>query len=171
MTNGQKGSSAGPDALTRMWTDFATRMMSASMTFSPESPPPEVARNIRGAMFQAMSRYAEEFMRSPQFLEAMKQSMDAGMLFRKMVNEFLGRLQFEMQGISRGDVDALVKRLKRMENRLADRLDDLVERLERLEARQSHDIEAQRPAETGGAARPQRSRGPVAGPQGKRGAR
>lgn len=168
MMSGQNGSTAGVEAFTKMWTDFATRMMSAGMSFNPESPPPEVARNMRGAMFQAMSRYAEEFMQSPQFLEAMKQSMDMGIQFRKMVNEFVGRVQFEMQGVTRADVDALVTRLKHMETRIMDRLDDLATRLERLEEQTGAPA---REAESGQAARPSRAKESPAGSPGKRGAR
>ncbi|HOB76738.1 MAG TPA: hypothetical protein PKG54_19680 [Phycisphaerae bacterium] len=174
MTSGQNGSTAGVDAFTRMWTDFATRMMSAGMSFSPDSPPPEIARNMRGAMFQAMSRYAEEFMQSPQFLEAMKQSMDMGVQFRKMVNDFLGRVQFELQGVTRGDVDALVTRLKHMETRILDRLDDLAARLERLDEQlgpPAGTAPRQAMTEPGQAARPARSKDAPAGAQVKRGAR
>jgi hypothetical protein len=174
MSSGQNGATAGVDAFTRMWTDFATRMMSAGMSFSPDSPPPEIARNMRSAMFQAMSRYAEEFLQSPQFLEAMKQSMDMGVQFRQMVNDFLGRVQFEMQGVTRSDVDALVTRLKHMETRILDRLGDLADRLERLEEQMDAPArETSRPgiAESGHGVRPSRAKGPSAGSPGKRGAR
>ncbi len=133
MTNGQNRAVEGFESFSKMWTDFASRMVSAGLAFQPEQAPPEAARALRGASFQALSRYAEEFMRSPQFLEAMKESMDAAMTFRNMMNEFLGRTQFELQGVSRGDVDALTTRLKHMEMRILERLDDLSGRLAALE--------------------------------------
>lgn len=164
MTNGQESPTAGFDAFTRMWTEFANNMMSAGLSYRPESPPPEMARTMRSAMFQAMSRYAEEFMRSPQFLEFMRQSMDSAILFKKMVNDFLGRAQFEMQGVSRGDMDALVRRLRRLETRIMDRFDELNERLDALEARLGlSEGEAAGPSRGARAARPGRGKGAPAG--------
>jgi hypothetical protein len=173
MTSGQNGSTAQADAFTKMWTDFMTHMMSASFSFSPESPPPEMARSMRGAMFQAMSRYAQDFMRSPQFLEAMKQSTDTVILFKKALNDFLGRMQFELQNASRGDMDALFTRLRHMEMRIFDRLDDLAARLEQLERFEGPGAARRQPgaggAEQAGRAAPAKEL--PAGGAGKRGGR
>lgn len=149
MTNGQNGAAEGLESFAKMWTDFASRMVSAGLAFNPEAAPPEAARAIRGATFQALSRYAEEFMRSPQFLEAMKQSMDAALVFRNMMNDFLGRAQFELQGISRGDIDALTTRLKHMEMRIMERMENLSGRLEAIEDRLAAASGGKKPAAAG----------------------
>jgi len=135
MATGQNGATSTPGDFTRMWVDFMSRMMSAGTSLAPEAMPPEMARSMRSAMFQAMSQYAEDFMRSPQFLEMMKQSADTTILFKKMLNDSLGQVQFEFQNASRADVDALVARLRRLEARLLERFDELSLRLERLEGR------------------------------------
>ena len=60
-------------AFQKIWTDTFTRMMQLGFTFSPESAPPEFLRQIRSGIFQALTQSWDEFLRSPQFLEGMKQ--------------------------------------------------------------------------------------------------
>ncbi len=131
-----------PEAFTRMWTEFASKMASAGVSFGPESPPPEAARQVRDAMFNALSGYCEEYMRSPQFLATMKQSMDNAIAFRKQMNTYLNRMHHEFQGVSQEDMDGLMnmmsdvqKTVLRRLDGLASRLDTLSERLEQLESR------------------------------------
>ncbi|MBL9118963.1 MAG: hypothetical protein JNL80_03495 [Phycisphaerae bacterium] len=50
---------------------------------------PEVLRRMQGAFFEAMAQYAEQYMRSPQFLEAMKRSMDQALQFKRQMDDFL----------------------------------------------------------------------------------
>jgi len=132
----------GSGVFAKMWTDFASQMAKSGMAFSPESTPPEASREIRSAFFQAWSQYCEEYLRSPQFLATMKQSLNSAVELRKQMNEFLGRVQHEFQGTSRQDVDQLMLTMRHVEQRLVDglervseRLDDLNERLDALENR------------------------------------
>lgn len=130
----------GADAFTRMWTEFASQMMASGMGFSPQSTPPEAARQARSTMFRAWNEYCDQFMRSGEFLEAMKTSLDGAMQARRQLNEFLGQMQHEFQGASRQDVDQLMASLEHLERRIVDeserissRLDELAERVEKLE--------------------------------------
>ena len=50
---------------------------------------PEAMRRMQGAFYEAMAQYSEQYMRSPQFLEAMKRSMDQAMQFRQQMDDFL----------------------------------------------------------------------------------
>ncbi len=122
------------DAFTRMWGDFAMKMMTAGMAVSPGSAPPDAARQVRGAMFKAMSEQCEQFMRSPAFLEMMKQSMDAAVTLRTQVNEFLNRAHHEAQGVARDDVDNLMLTIRHFESRVLDRLEELERRIDALSA-------------------------------------
>jgi hypothetical protein len=80
---------------------------------------------IRSGIFQALAKSWQEFMRSPQFLEGMKQTMDAAIAFRRMSSEFLTKARQETQGTSRQDVDDLLLAMREMETRLSRRVDDL----------------------------------------------
>jgi hypothetical protein len=57
-------------------------MASAMMT-------PEALRRMQSAFFDAMAQHAEQTMRSPQFLEAMKRSMDQALQHKRQMDDFL----------------------------------------------------------------------------------
>lgn len=120
---------------TRMWADFAGKMAMSGLSFAPDATAPEAARQIRNSIFEAMTHYCDEYMRSPQFLEAMKQSLDATMLARQQFNAFLTRMHHEMQGTAREDIDALMLTIRHVETRVLDRMDELTVRLDELTRR------------------------------------
>src|ERR1043165_130749 len=112
-------------AFQKMWTDSLSKMMQTAFTFGPDSAPPEVLRQLRSGMFQALAESWEEFMRSPQFLEGMKQWMETAVAFRKVTGEFLAKARNEMQAPSREDIDTIMLNIRHMEKRLLDRVEDL----------------------------------------------
>lgn len=133
--NGSESVFDGAEAITKMWGEFASRMAQASGALKPDDMPPEMARAMRSAMFRAMGEYCDQFMRSPQFLQMMKQSMAGAIQLRRQLNEFLGRVQHEFQGTSRQDVDQLMLALRHLEQRIVDGNEHLLERIEELDAR------------------------------------
>lgn len=50
---------------------------------------PESLRRMQSAFYEAMAQYAEQYMRTPQFLESMKKSMDQAMQMRQQMDDFL----------------------------------------------------------------------------------
>lgn len=112
-------------AFQKLWVDSASKIMQAAFTISPNSPPPEIVRQIRAGIFQALASSWEEFMRSPQFLESMKQWMENAITFRKMTTDFMARVRNEMQAPSREDIDTIMLNIRHLEKRLLDRLDEL----------------------------------------------
>ena len=122
-------------AFQKIWTDTFTRMMQAGMTFSPESTPPEFMRQFRSGIFQALAQSWEEFLRSPQFLEGMKQWMDNAIAFRKMSNDFLTKVRHDGQATAREDIDALLLAVRHLETRVLDRVDDLAHKVDTLNKR------------------------------------
>jgi hypothetical protein len=93
-------------------------------------------RQLRSGMFQALAQSWEEFMRSPQFLEGMKQWMDNAINFRKMSNDFMAKVRSEFQAPSRDDVDNVLLSVRHMEKRLLDRLEELAGEIGQLKAQQ-----------------------------------
>jgi hypothetical protein len=125
-----------------LWMEYAQKMMQAGMMIDPSKAPPELARQMRSMAFAAMSQYADQFMRSPEFLETMKQSLDAAVTFRQQLNEFLTNVQHSVQAAARSDVDSLMLNLKHTETRVLDamsqigtKLDALTRRLDSLEGK------------------------------------
>jgi hypothetical protein len=118
----------------QFWTDMASRT-AAAPGVEPNGSPTEVTRQARAAAFRAMSEAAERFMRSPQFLAAMKQNLEAALTTREQFNELFTRMHHATQGVARQDVDNLLLAIQHQETRLIGRLDELYQRLDAIEAR------------------------------------
>ena len=119
-------------AFQKMWAESMTKIMQAAISSEPNSPPPEVLRQIRSGIFQALAQSWEEFMRSPQFLEGMKQWMDNAVSFRKASNDFMAKVRNELQAPSREDIDTVMLTVRHMEKRLLDRIEELGEQVSAL---------------------------------------
>jgi hypothetical protein len=109
--------------------------MQAGFTFSPESAPPEFLRQMRSGIFQGLSQAWDQFLRSPQFLEGMKQWMDNAMAFRKMTNDFLTKARHETQATAREDIDGVMLAVRHMETRILDRVEELASQVDALNKR------------------------------------
>lgn len=93
----------GSDPITAFWRDVWARSAAAGGAGGAAMPgmpgvggdaaaafmTPEAMRRMQGAFFEAMAQYAEQYMKSPQFLEAMKRSMDQALQFRQQMDSFL----------------------------------------------------------------------------------
>ncbi len=112
-------------AFQKIWIETMSKLVQAGFTISPSSPPPEMARQVRAGMFQALASSWDEFMRSPQFLEGVRQWMENAITFRRLTNDFMARVRNELQAPSRGDIDTIMLTVRHMEKRLLDRMDEL----------------------------------------------
>lgn len=119
-------------AFQKIWMESASKMIQAGLAMGPNSAPPEVLRQLRSGMFQALAESWEEFMRSPQFLEGMKQWMETAVAFRKITSEFLAKARNEMQAPSRDDVDTIMLNIRHIEKRLLDRIEELSQQVREL---------------------------------------
>jgi|SRR6516225_8467183 len=143
-------------AFQKIWAESMSRLMQSAFTFTPGSPPPEVLQQIRSGIFQALAESWQEFMRSPQFLEGMKQWMENAVTFRKTTNDFLAKVRNEMQAPSREDIDTVMLSLRHMETRLLDRIEDLAGQVSQLNEKVAAS-KNQKPAKA--SARPNRNSG------------
>jgi hypothetical protein len=144
--------STGPEqweAFQKVWADTFNKMLQVGMTFSPESTPPEYLKQMRASIFQAMAQSWEEFLRSPQFLDGMKQWMESAIAFRKLNTDTMTRLHEEMRTPSSDDIDAVLVAMRHMEQRMLDRIEELAARLDK--------------ASPGGNGKPAAPRGAAAG--------
>ena len=133
--NDNPGTAEQTAAFQKIWLDSMSKMMQAAFTFNPDAAPPEIARQIRSGIFQALAKSWDEFMRSPQFLEGMKQWMDQAVSFRKMSNDFLASVRNEMQAPSREDIDTIMLTVRHMEKRILDRVEELSDQVAELTER------------------------------------
>jgi hypothetical protein len=112
-------------AFQKVWTESLSKLMQTAFTVSPGSPPPEVMKQIRSGLFEALAKSWEEFMRSPQFLESMRQWMENAVAFRRMNNDLLAKMRNELQAPSREDMDSIMLSVRHMETRILDRVEEL----------------------------------------------
>jgi uncharacterized protein (DUF2267 family) len=122
-------------AFQKIWAESLGKLLQTAFTFGNDSPPPEVLREVRNGILQALAKSWEEFMRSPQFLEGMRQWMDNAITFRKMSNDFMANVRNEMQATSRDDIDTIMLAVRHMEKRLLDRVEELSAQVSELERR------------------------------------
>jgi hypothetical protein len=119
----------------QLWLDMCSRMGSMINSVQPGAPPTEAARQLRGAAFKNMAEQAEQFMRSEQFLDAMKQCLDRTLETQKQYQAFMTNLRHATEGVAAQDVQAVMVLMRQMESRVLDRLDDVTHQLDRLSDR------------------------------------
>ncbi len=134
-------------AFQKIWLETMSRLGQAAFTVSPNSPPPEIVRQLRSGIFQALATSWDEFMRSPQFLEGTRQWMENLIAFRKMSNDWMTNLRNQMQSPSKGDIDSIMLTIRHMEKRLLDRIEELAAEVRVLKGAAKP---ARRPAPSGG---------------------
>ena len=93
----------------KIWIDTFSRMTQGAFAFTPDSAPPEMLRQMRSGIFQALAQSWDEYLRSPQFMEATKQWMDSAVFIRKMTNDLLTKTHHETQNPAREDIDSVRK--------------------------------------------------------------
>ncbi|HPF40101.1 MAG TPA: hypothetical protein P5081_05730 [Phycisphaerae bacterium] len=157
------------DQFTKFWTDMMAQMgQAAAHSGMPgvagngrESAPAytDAAKAMQRAFFDSMAKYFDEFMRSEQFLEQMKQTMEQSIAMKKMMDDFLIKAQTSLQSPVRGDVEDLAHLLRGIEERLFDRLDKLEEKVAAVEERHGAGRDA-------GASQASRSAKPSSGTRG-----
>jgi len=118
-----------------LWLEMVTKMMSSAASANPKQSPSEAAHCLRDTSLAAMGQQVDRYIRSPQFLAMMKQSLDAQIAFRKQFNQFFTEALHSVQGVARQDVDALALSVRHVENRVLDRIEALCERLEEVSRR------------------------------------
>jgi hypothetical protein len=132
MSDQSENSSEQTAAFQKIWMESMSKLMQAAFTFTPNSAPPELLREIRNGILQALAESWNEFLRSPQFQDGMKQWMDNAIAFRKMSNDFMAKARKEMQAPSREDMDSVMLSVRHMETRILDRLEELSQELNDL---------------------------------------
>jgi len=80
------------------WSDLAARTMQAAVEFRPESSPIEAGREVRSAMFKAWADAWDQYVRTPEFLGAIRASLAMGAQWRKLWVDFFSQWQQSLAG-------------------------------------------------------------------------
>jgi hypothetical protein len=119
-------------AFQKIWLESFTQLMQTALTSAPNSAPPDVMRQMRSGILRSLARSWDEFLRSPQFLDGMRQWMDGTITVRKTSNEWMARVRNELQAPSRDDIDSVMLSVRHMEQRLLDRMEEMSKRIDAL---------------------------------------
>jgi hypothetical protein len=112
-------------AFQKMWMDAFGGMAEVWTRASPGQPPNEAMKEMRAGMLKILTQSWEEFMRSPQFLEYMKKSMDGFMTLQKYSSDAMTRGRHGAQAPAREDIDNILMAIRHMERRLLDRMEEV----------------------------------------------
>ena len=121
--------------LGNLWLEMMTKMMAAAVSMDPTQPPPVAARHLSDISLAAMGQQADKYMRSPQFLAMVKESLDAQIAFRKQLNDFFTDAHHSVKGVAQQDVDALSQSIRQLERRVLNRIESVCDRLEQVSRR------------------------------------
>jgi hypothetical protein len=133
------------DPITGFWRDVWARSAAAGanmpgvpgMPMDPSAAAqafmsPEAMKRMQAAFYDAMAQYAEQYMRTPQFLESMKKSMDQAMQLRQQMDGFLksnmatafesatGGSHAEILGAIRQSTAQLQSQIAKIDSRVSD---------------------------------------------------
>lgn len=122
-------------ALMKIWAESWTKLAEGSFSFSSGAAPPEILRQIRSGFLQALARCWDEYLRSPEFAQRMKEMMDGALAVRKVGNELLSKTQRDLGVVNQEDLDAVLLSLRHLQNRVLERLDGISNQVAALNQR------------------------------------
>ncbi|MBX3355422.1 MAG: hypothetical protein KF724_06960 [Phycisphaeraceae bacterium] len=97
---------------------------------------PEAMRRMQNAFFEAMAQHAEQWMKSPQFLESLKRSMDRALDFRRQMDDFLqSNMATAFEAATGGANSEVMGAIRQTASQIEAQMSRLHERLDAIEAR------------------------------------
>jgi chromosome segregation ATPase len=100
---------------------------------SPNSPPFEEVRKMRGGMLKVLAETWDGYMRTPQFLEMMKASLNGALDVKRMARDGFNRQHEQLENPSKDDTDDIFLAVRHVERRILDHLEGLDGRLANLD--------------------------------------
>jgi hypothetical protein len=120
-------------AFQKLWADSFANMASVWSQFSPGSPPTDEMRKMRGGMLKVLAETWDEYMRTPQFMEMMKASLNGVLDLKRMARDGMNRVHEQFENPSKNDIDDVLLAIRHVERRLLDRLEGLDDRVANLD--------------------------------------
>ena len=120
-------------AFQKLWMDSLATMTSVWSQFSPGSPPTDEMRKMRGGMMQVLAETWDAYLRTPQFMEMMKASLDGALDLKRLARDGMNRVHEQFENPSKNDIDDVLLAIRHVERRLLDRLEGLDDRVANLD--------------------------------------
>jgi uncharacterized coiled-coil protein SlyX len=115
--------------------DSFTEMAGVWSQYSAGSPPVDEMRKMRGGMLKVLAETWDEYMRTPQFMEMMKASLNGALDLRRLAREGMNRVHEQFENPSKQDMDDVLLAIRHVERRLLDRLEGLDDRVANVDER------------------------------------
>jgi hypothetical protein len=129
-------------AFQKLWADSILKIGEAWSKYSPGSPPVDEMRKMRSGMLEVLAETWDEYLRTPQFMELMRASLNGVLDLKRVAREGMNRVHEQFENPSKQDIDDVLLAIRHVERRLLERiegLDDRVvtlnEKFERVEQR------------------------------------
>lgn len=120
-------------AFQKLWMDSLANMTSVWSQFSAGSPPTDEMRKMRGGMMHVLAETWDAYMRTPQFMEMMKASLDGALDLKRLARDGMNRVHEQFENPSKNDIDDVLLAIRHVERRLLDRLEGLDDRVANLD--------------------------------------
>jgi hypothetical protein len=127
-------------AFQKLWMDSFANMTSVWSQLCTGSPPSEEMRKMRGAMLKTLAETWDEYMRTPQFMEMMKASLNGALDLKRMSRDAMNRVHEQLENPSKEDIDGVLMATRHAERRLLDLLEGLDDRVAKLDEKLTRSI-------------------------------
>src|SRR5215468_4808806 len=127
-------------AFQKLWLDSFANMASIWSQYSPGSPPSDEMRKMRGGMLKVLADTWDEYMRTPQFMEMMKASLNGALDLKRLASDGMNRVHEQFKTPSKEDIDEVLLAIRHVERRILDRLEGLDDRLAKLDEGLDHRV-------------------------------
>jgi TolA-binding protein len=112
-------------AFQKMWMDSMSGMTRIWNDYSPQNPPPEELKKVRNGVLKAISQTWEEYMRTPEFMSAMRDPMNNSNQWQKWAKENANKVHSAMGSSTKDDIQGIMVALQHVERRVLDGLDEM----------------------------------------------
>lgn len=121
-------------AFQKMWMDSVSGMGKVWSDYSPQNPPPEELKKLRNGVLRAVSQTWEEYMRTPEFMEMMRETLNNSVQWQKMTKDSTNKVHQAMGSVTKDDIQGVLASVQHVERRLLDHLDAMQSRLEAMQS-------------------------------------
>lgn len=121
-------------AFQKMWMDSVSGMGKVWSEYSPQNPPPEELKKMRNGVLRAVSQTWEEYMRTPEFMEMMRETLNNSVQWQKMTKDSTNKVHQAMGSVTKDDIQGVLASVQHVERRLLDHLDAMQSRLEAMQS-------------------------------------
>lgn len=117
-------------AFQKMWMDSMSGMARVWSDYSPNNPPPDELKKMRNGVLQVVSQTWDEYMRSPEFMQAMRDNLNNSMQWQKWAKDNANKVQSAMGSATKVDMEGVLVAIQHVERRVLDCLDDMQSKLQ-----------------------------------------